>query len=57
MAIGALVVGLFVTVTAVSVWFHFNPPGGARDSMFVDDPGMTNSSPRQLMQQNSGTEP
>ncbi len=38
-----VVIGLFITVIVVSANFYLNPPGGERESMFVDDPNMTNN--------------
>ena len=49
----SFVVGLMLTVTAVSIWFNYNPPGGERQSMFEDDPNMTNSVPIILIQQSN----
>lgn len=46
-----LVIGLFITVVAVSTNFYFNPPGGERESMFVDDPNMTNNPAATILQQ------
>ena len=53
MCVLGLVVGLFFTVTAVSIWFYYNPPIPEKESMFADDPNMTNSSPSRLLLQNS----
>lgn len=38
-----LVIGLLITVTAVSINFAINPPGQEKESMFSDDPSMTNN--------------